>query len=66
MFRDGDGQDLISDFTPGASTDDVLDVEGAFTTSQVGNDTVIEYGLGDSITLLGVNLADLHADDFLF
>jgi hypothetical protein len=38
--------------------------------SQVGNDTVISYGnQGESITLTGVNVAELHlhaSTDFLF
>ena len=34
--------------------------------SQVGNHTVIDFGGGDSITLLGINVGDLHQDDFLF
>ena len=38
--------------------------------SQVGNDTVISFGYyGESITLTGVNLAELHlhaSTDFLF
>jgi hypothetical protein len=69
---------VISDFQVGV---DVLEFRSAFSTgqveslddlafSQVGNDTVISYGYtGESITLTGVNLAELqlHAStDFLF
>ena len=39
------------------------DVQAA--ASQVGGDTLIEFGGGDSITLIGVNVGDLHSDDFL-
>jgi hypothetical protein len=31
-----------------------------------GADTVIDFGGGDALTLLGVNLASVHADDFTF
>ena len=34
--------------------------------SQVGADTVIDLGGGDTITLAGVARADLDPDDFLF
>jgi len=76
-YRTGDGADAITDFTPGAGTDDVIrlfafgaafdsfaEVEAA--ASQVGADTVIDFGGGNSITLEGVAVGSLHADDFLF
>ncbi len=34
--------------------------------TQVGTDTVVDFGAGDAITLTGVTLADLTADDFIF
>jgi len=34
--------------------------------TQVGADTVISLGVGETLTLLGVNAATLAADDFLF
>ncbi len=34
--------------------------------TQDGLNTVIDFGGGDMITLLGVPATDLHADDFLF
>jgi Ca2+-binding RTX toxin-like protein len=75
-FSKGGGSDTITDFTPGAGDDLVRlfgfgnpfntfsEVIGA--SSQVGSDVVIDFGGGDTITLLGVAVADLHASDFLF
>ena len=40
------------------------DVQAA--ASQVSLGTVIDLGGGDQITLLGVNVGDLHQDDFIF
>ena len=34
-------------------------------TADAGADTVIELGDDDAVTLVGVQVADLHADDFL-
>ncbi len=75
VFGDGDGDDIIFGFSAGAGTDDAIDVTGVSgvanladiqsQASQVGGDTLIDFG-GDSLTLLGVNLNDLVADDFLF
>jgi hypothetical protein len=36
------------------------------TDSQVGSNVVLDFGGGDSLTLLGVNIASLNADDFIF
>ena len=76
LFVFGDGDDTITDFTAGASTDDVIGLAGVTAVnsfqdvqdnaSQVGGDTVIDLGGGDSVSLIGVNLVDLHQDDFLF
>jgi Ca2+-binding RTX toxin-like protein len=76
VFTDGDGADRISDFQAGAGSDDIIDLSGHtgannFTeaqtgASQAGVNTVIDLGGGDSITLLGVDMNDLHQDDFLF
>ena len=73
------GTDVISDFQVGV---DVLEFQSRslhggqaessddLTFSQVGNDTVVSYGYsGESITLTGVDLAELQlhtATDFLF
>jgi Ca2+-binding RTX toxin-like protein len=73
VFADGDGDDTIYDFVAGAYSDDVINLAnhsgandfGDIVTTQVGSDTLIDLG-ADSITLLGVNASDLHADDFIF
>ncbi len=72
----GDGADTITGFVAGALSDDVLDlgIGAAFdtfsevqaVTSQVGLDTLIDFGGGDTITLVGVTAINLHADDFFF
>lgn len=66
IFASNDGDDLVQDFEDGT---DLLDVSGAVagfsdvTVSQVGADTVVDYGNG-TITLAGMNAADITADDF--
>jgi len=76
IFSNNSGADIIRDFTTGAGSDDVIellsitgfnsfaDVQAA--ASQVGSTTVIDLGGDDQITLLGVNVGDLHQDDFIF
>ena len=75
VFADGCGDDTVNDFTPGAGTDDVLDVsafgfasaaDAIAAATQAGADTVIQLDADDSVTLLGVNVGDLDQDDFLF
>jgi hypothetical protein len=76
VFTDGGNDDTVTDFTVGAATDDTIDLTGSSAASdfedvqsiasQVGNHTIIDLGGGDSITLLGINVGDLHQDDFLF
>jgi hypothetical protein len=34
--------------------------------TQSGDDTNINFGGGDSVTLIGVQLTNLHEDDFIF
>ncbi len=78
IFADGDGQDTIQDFD---ATNDAekLDLSGVSSitmindltgpggaASQVGSDVLIDAGAGNSILLVGVSLADLGADDFVF
>jgi hypothetical protein len=78
IWRVGSAADTITDFTAGAGTPDKIDVR-AFGSSgihgitdvlahatQVGADTVIDFGGGDMITLSNVAKADLSADDFIF
>lgn len=75
VFADGHGNDTITDF---AATNDFedIDLSGLSTLNsfeqvlsaalQVGGDVVIDTGNGDSVTLLGVNIADLGVNDFVF
>jgi VCBS repeat-containing protein len=75
VFTRGSGHDVVTDFTAGSGTDDVLELRGFGYTdlagiravsSQVGADVVINLSATDSVTLRGVQLADLAASDFLF
>ena len=74
-FATGSGHDYIGDFEAGQGSDDVLMLDGLGFRSltevqkasyQDGADTVIEIDADTSITLLGVDLASLHDDDFQF
>lgn len=77
VFTTGDGNDTVQDFTAGPVSEDALDISGLgyldlasvlADTVQYGADTVITplpQG-GDSITLVGVDKAALHQDDFIF
>lgn len=76
VFDAGTGADHIFDFVAGAATDDVIDVSDYgfanyaalstnFFAAAGGTDTFIDLGGGDSIYLHGVNVASLHADDFI-
>lgn len=74
IFENGTGDDVITDFTAGAGSDDVIDVSDfGFTdfadllaaTNDSGADTVITLDGDDSVTLIGVQEANLHEDDFL-
>jgi Ca2+-binding RTX toxin-like protein len=71
------GIDRITDFEGGAGAGDVLSFVGLGAaydtfaeimaiTTQSGANTIINFGGGQSITLLGFNMANLNADDFLF
>ena len=74
MFRLGYGHDTITDFVAGAGTEDkllILDfpkvqswADVLALATQVGSDTVIDFGGGDVLTLTGVNKDALSADDF--
>lgn len=76
-FAPGLGADLIVDFEGGAGSGDVIGLFGfgasldSFTeaiaaATQIGANVVIDLGGGDSITLQGVAIASLDADDFAF
>ena len=71
------GDNLLTDFDTGAGSEDVIRLVGfgeAFdefadilaAASQVGLNTVIDLGGGNSIILTDTVIADLHQDDFIF
>lgn len=78
VFARNDDQDTIGDFAGGgaavadvirllnfgATFDTFAEVTAAAT--QVGANTVINFGSGDTLTLTGVTVASLNANDFLF
>ncbi len=75
VFRDGFGDDTITDFTAGIGTDDKIDVSDfglnnladlLASSNDVGSNTVINLDGNDSLTLIGVQEFQLHEDDFLF
>jgi Ca2+-binding RTX toxin-like protein len=76
IFADGHGADRVMDFTAGAGSPDRLDLRDVTAVSDLGEllaastqsgaDTVLDFGGGDTITLVGVDRGALHADDFLF
>lgn len=75
-FGPGDGQDTIGDFSAGAGMTDVILLSTALGVSsfaqvqskaaQVGANVVITFDAATSLTLAGVTLATLNADDFAF
>ncbi len=75
IFTPNFGKDVITDFTAGAGSGDVLEFdnslfanfEAALTeASQVGSDTVITFDANNTITLKNVVKSNLHMDDFSF
>lgn len=76
VFRNGFGQDTVADFDPNQSGERiVLSAVSSITSyadllsnhlSQSGSDAIIDDGQGNTITLIGVSIGDLAADDFLF
>jgi len=75
IFRAGFAHDTVTDFTAGIGNGDVIDVSTDLfadfasilaAASQVGDDTIITYDAGNSITLKNVTLTSLHQDDFRF
>jgi Ca2+-binding RTX toxin-like protein len=74
VFSSAEGNDFITDFVAGAGTDDVVDLlafESAVASAavanatQVGNDTVLNFGDDQTLTLMGVDVTTLHSNDFL-
>ena len=75
VFVSSLGTDRITDFAVGAGSDDIIELRGlslstfsavTAAATQVGADTVIDLGADGSITLAGVDVANLHEDDFRF
>jgi Ca2+-binding RTX toxin-like protein len=75
VFHAGFGLDTISDFSAGAAIGNVIQVDASLFAdfaaiqshaSQVGSNTVITYDAGNTITLTGVSISALNANDFLF
>lgn len=76
MFEDGHGDDQIADFyaTNDSEKIDLSSVTAITNFSdlmdnhitQTGGNVVINTGSGNSITLIGVKLADLDTADFMF
>ncbi|WP_425410227.1 Ig-like domain-containing protein [Hyphococcus sp.] len=76
-FRKGHGNDIYDDFTAGAGSEDVIQLlvfgtafdtfaEVMAASNQNGADVIIDFGGGDTITLVNTNLGELHEDDFIF
>ena len=76
VYGANSSSDIITDFVAGTGTEDKIDLT-AFTdihtlgdvlsrATQVGADTVIDFGGGNTLTLNGVTRANLADEDFLF
>lgn len=74
QFRFGDGLDVITDFAPGAGSNDVIVLRdyglANFTAlqalmSQVGSDTLIAFDEQNHILLQNVTLSQLNSGDFV-
>lgn len=76
VYRIGGGSDVVTDFIAGYGTEDKIDLvgfsniasfaEAIVYASQVGNNTVFNFGAGSALTLLNALLTVLAADDFTF
>jgi Ca2+-binding RTX toxin-like protein len=77
VFERGGGRDMVLDFRTGPSGGDVIDMRAFWDinsfeelSGMIGRNwmghVVIDAGGGDSMTLAGVTLSQLSADDFLF
>jgi len=68
-FRDGNGRDVITDFDAdgGVGQQDFIDATypGDLAVIQVGKNTIINFGDGDTLTLLGVKASHIDATDFI-
>ena len=69
------GKDTITGFLAGATTEDKIEFDASVfadfgavlaATMQVGSNAVITYDANNTITLVNVQMAALHTDDFIF
>jgi hypothetical protein len=76
VLANNSGNDVISEFTPGMDSDDVIDVSdfgfaglgdllARGETDASSGDTIIALDEVDSLTLVGVSITDLHENDFI-
>ena len=76
VYHFGGGADIVTDFVVGIGTDDQIElidfsgidsfIDAMGYASQVGSNTVFNFGVGSSLTFLNVLLAAFAADDFTF
>lgn len=69
VFDEAWGDDTITDFEDGIDLLDLTDSSLSFsdlTISVSGDDTIVDDGNGNSITLLGIASSDVTIDDFIF
>lgn len=61
-----DGHDIITDFDAngGGSAQDYLVWDDVVDIRKSGKNTIVEYGDGDTVTLLDVKRSEINADDF--
>ena len=68
QFGEGFGKDIITDFDAvggeGAQDFIAADFAAVVSIEKSGKDTVIDFGEGDTLTLLGVKASDVTEDDF--
>jgi Ca2+-binding RTX toxin-like protein len=71
VFNAGFGHDTITDFWAGAGRTDRIWLQGfgtapAYTVADTAEGVVFTVAGTDTLTLTGVHLPQLHADDFIF
>ncbi|MEM9012911.1 MAG: calcium-binding protein [Pseudomonadota bacterium] len=73
VFGRGDGADLVTDFVEGADVLDLSDhgfasfaaLTGAASATARADETLFEFGAGDSVLVQGLSFASLDASDVL-
>jgi Ca2+-binding RTX toxin-like protein len=76
LFTEDDGADIITDFVAGAGTPDRISLVYVSSVHSLGDllalatqdgaDTVISFGVGNTLTLQNVTRSNLSDDDFIF